>query len=110
MDQRFEAENVRLEITEQIFANSPTMLALCLTMIGLIKIYTALSRITTLADDFLMFCIIAFLFATIFSYLSLRSVQPKSRANYARFADGVFLCGLSSAVIVALVAVYTLAG
>ena|SRR5947209_3385512 len=110
MDQRFEAENVRLEITEQIFANSPTMLALCLTMIGLIKIYTALSRITTLADDFLMFCIIAFLFATIFSYLSLRSGRPKSRAKYARFADGLFLFGLSSAVIVALVAVYTLAG
>jgi hypothetical protein len=110
VDQRSESENVRVEITEQIFANSPTMLALCLTMIGLIKIYTALNRVTTLTDDFLVFCIIAFLLATIFSYLSLRSVKPRSRIMYARFADGLFISGLSAAVIIAVVAVYSLAG
>jgi hypothetical protein len=79
MDQDMDRESLHLEITEHIFANSPTMLALCLTMVGLIKIYTALHRITTLTDDFLMLGLSAFLLATIFSYLALRSLRENER-------------------------------
>ena len=110
MDQDMDRESLHLEITDHIFANSPTMLALCLTMVGLIKIYTALHRITTLTDDFLMLGLSAFLLATIFSYLALRSSARKRKILFARLADSMFLSGLSIAAIVAGFVVFTLAG
>ena len=45
----------RLTLSEKVFTNSPSMLVLCLTVIGLIKIYTRFEKITTLADNFLAF-------------------------------------------------------
>jgi hypothetical protein len=41
-----------VDIAEKIFANAPNMLVLCLTVIGLIKIYTRFEKITTLADNY----------------------------------------------------------
>jgi hypothetical protein len=110
MDRDTDKRDVRLEITEHIFANAPTMLALCLTTVGLIKIYAALQRITTLADDFLAFCLAAFLLATIFSYLALRSSTAKRRVKFARLADILFIAGLSTATLIAFFVVYALAG
>ena len=110
MDLNLDKRNIRLEITEHIFVNSPTMMALCLTMVGLIKIYTALQRTTTLVDDFLTFSIVAFLLATIFSYLALRSHAEPRKMALARVADSAFLAGLVAAAVVAIFAVFTLAG
>jgi hypothetical protein len=110
MDQNTENQNLHPEITEHIFANSPTMLALCLTVMGLIKIYTALKRVTTLTDDFLVICLVSFLLATVFSYLSLRAAERKRKIKLARLADSMFLTGLCSATGVAIFVVYSLAG
>jgi hypothetical protein len=110
MDSDMDKRDVRLEITEHIFGNAPTMLALCLTTVGLIKIYTAIQRITTLADDFLVLCLSAFLLATIFSYSALRSTNTKRRAMFARVADILFISGLSASTVVAFFLVYALAG
>jgi hypothetical protein len=110
MDSDMDKRDVRLEITEHIFGNAPTMLALCLTTVGLIKIYTALQRITTLADDFLVLCLAAFLLATIFSYSSLRSTNTRRRAAFAKVADVLFISGLSASTVVAFFVVYALAG
>ena len=110
MDREAEKRDAQLEITRHIFANAPTMLALCLTTVGLIKIYTALERITTLVDDFLVLCLATFLLATIFSYLALRSYTAKRRNLFARMADILFISGLSAATIVSFFVVYTLAG
>ena len=110
MSRALKDNNVHLEITENIFANAPTMLALTLTMMGLVKIYTALQQITTLADNLLVVCLVAFFLATLFSYLALRSKAGHRRSVLARLADGTFLAGLLSAAIVAFMVVFTLAG
>jgi hypothetical protein len=110
MNQDPDQQTLQLEITEHIFGNAPTMLALCLTMVGLIKIYAALHRITTLTDDFLMLCLGTFLLATIFSYLALRSPRGKRRMVLVRLADATFLSGLSLTAIVASFVVFTLTG
>ena len=86
------------------------MLALCLTMLGLIKIYTALQKVTTLADNFLVLCLAAFLLATIFSYLALRAPIGRRRAILARIADSLFLSGLGASTAVAFFIVYSFAG
>ncbi|HXE12429.1 MAG TPA: hypothetical protein VN633_09935 [Bryobacteraceae bacterium] len=110
MNQAPEKQQSHPEITAHVFANSPTMLALCLTMVGLIKIYTALQKVTTLADNILAFCLAAFLFATLFSYLALRYHLSPRRSIFARIADAMFLSGLSACTLVAFIVVYSLAG
>jgi hypothetical protein len=50
---------------------------LCLTVIGLIKIYTGFEKIRTLADSFLEFVSIGFLVAAVLSYLA-RSAKKSS--------------------------------
>lgn len=110
MNQATEKPRLHPEITTHVFANGPTMVALCLTMLGLIKIYTALEKVTTLADNFLVFCLAAFLFATLFSYLALRSQTAHRRLVLARIADATFLSGLGACTIVAFVIVFSLAG
>jgi hypothetical protein len=104
------ARRANREITEQVFANSPPMLALCLTLLGLIKIYAALQRISTLTDNCLVVCVAAFLLSTIFSYLALRSDKEERQNRLSSFADGIFLAGLSGATAVGIGVVFTLAG
>jgi hypothetical protein len=110
MDQVTDKRLLHPEITQHVFGNSPNMLALCLTMLGLIKIYTALQKVTTLTDNFLVLCLAAFLLSTIFSYLALRSPVGKRRAILARVADSLFLSGLSAATVVAFFVAYSFAG
>jgi hypothetical protein len=104
-----ELDQPQLNIAGHIFANSPTMLALCLTVIGLIKIYANLERISTVADNFLAFGVICFLFATVFSYLALRARTHTRRMLPARLADVSFLAGLSCATAVAVFIAFSLA-
>ena len=98
------------DITGHIFGNSPTLLALCLTVIGLIKIYASLQRITTLADNLLFISVAAFLVATIFSYMALRSKTRNHRKVYGNVADWAFMSGLCLATFVALFVTFALVG
>ena len=110
MDQNQLSQNLHRKITEHIFVNSPTMLALCLTVIGLLKIYASLQRITTLADNLLAICLVAFLLATICSYLALRAISQKRIHLLTQIADWLFLSGLTCATAVALFIAFVLAG
>ena len=98
------------DIASHIFGNSPTLLALCLTVIGLIKIYASLQRITTLADNLLFISVAAFLVATVFSYLALRSKTRKRRRVFGNVADWAFMSGLCLTTFVALFITFTLVG
>lgn len=99
-----------VDISEKIFANAPNMLMLCLTAIGLIKIYTRFEMITTLADNLLSFVSLGFLIATILSYVALRSESRERRIRLARAADLLFLGAPGCVGAVALFATFTLAG
>jgi hypothetical protein len=99
-----------VDISERIFANVPNMLVLCLTVIGLIKIYTRFEKITTLADNFLAFVAMGYLIATVISYLALRTEQKARRYKLARVADVLFLASLTSTAAVALFMTFALEG
>ena len=47
MENQSVEQSVQVGIAEQIFTNAPNMLVLCLTVIGLIKIYTRFEKLTT---------------------------------------------------------------
>jgi hypothetical protein len=98
------------DIASHVFGNSPTLLALCLTVIGLIKIYASLQRITTLADNLLFISVAAFLVATIFSYMGLRSKTRNHRRIFGDIADWAFMSGLCLTTFVALFITFTLVG
>lgn len=102
-------DEIAVNVAGHVFGNSPTMLALCLTVIGLIKIYANLERISTLADNFLAFGVVCFLFATVLSYLALRAQTHRRRLRLARVADGMFLSGLCCATAVAVFVTFSLA-
>jgi hypothetical protein len=101
---------VHLLLAEKVFANSPNMLVLCLTVIGLVKIYTRFERITTLADNFLAFVCIGYLIATIVSYLALRNQREGKGVKLAKLADIFFLFSLCSTAALAIFIAYGLEG
>lgn len=99
-----------LAVAEKIFTNAPNMLVLCLTVIGLIKIYTRLEKISTLADNFLAFIALGYLVATICAYLVVRAKGGARRVKLAHFTDVLFLVSLALTAGVALFMTFALAG
>jgi hypothetical protein len=103
-------QRAEIDISEKIFANGPNMLVLCLTVIGLIKIYTRFEKITTLADNFLAFISLGYLVATVVAYIAMRSRNDQARLKLARAADLTFLISLGLTAAVALFMTFALAG
>lgn len=98
------------DIAASIFSNAPNMLVLCLTVIGLIKIYTRFEKITTLADNFLAVISMGYLVATIVSYLALRATASRRRDRLVRAADLCYLFSLASTAALAFFVTFSLAG
>ncbi len=103
-------ERAEVDLSEKVFTNSPNMLVLCLTVIGLIKIYTRFEKITTLADNFLAFVCVGYFISTVFAYMALRSQQKPKRLKLARIADLLFLASLCCTGAVALFMTFALEG
>lgn len=103
-------QRAEIDISEKIFTNGPNMLVLCLTVIGLIKIYTRFEKITTLADNFLAFIALGYLIATVVSYAAIRTRNGKARLKLSRIADLTFLISLGLTAAVALFMTFALAG
>jgi len=99
-----------VDLAEKVFTNSPNMLVLCLTVVGLVKIYTRFEKVTTLADNSLSFIALGYLVATVCSYLALRSGERVRRVRLSRVADYVFLASLALTAAVASFMTFTLAG
>lgn len=110
MENQSVEQSVQVGIAEQIFTNAPNMLVLCLTVIGLIKIYTRFEKITTLADNFLAFVSIGFLVATVLSYLAIRAKKSSRQMKLAQVADLLFLVSLTLTAAVAMFMTFALAG
>jgi hypothetical protein len=103
-------QSVQVSIAEKVFTNSPNMLVLCLTVIGLIKIYTRFEKITTLADNFLAFVALGYLVATVLSYLAIRAKRSSHQMKLAHAADVLFLVSLTLTAAVAMFMTFALAG
>jgi len=103
-------QRAEIDVSEKIFTNGPNMLVLCLTVIGLIKIYTRFEKITTLADNFLAFISIGYLVATIVAYVAIRSRSAQTRLKLSRIADLTFLISLGLTAAVALFMTFALEG
>lgn len=103
-------QRAEIDVSEKVFANGPNMLVLCLTVIGLIKIYTRFEKITTLADNFLAFISLGYLVATVVAYIAIRSRNDQARLKLSRVADLTFLISLGLTAAVALFMTFALEG
>jgi hypothetical protein len=108
--QNLREEKTEIDLSETVFTNSPNMLVLCLTVIGLIKIYSRFEKITTLADNFLAFVCVGYFISTVCAYLALRSQERSKRLKLARTADLLFLASLCCTGAVALFMTFALEG
>ncbi len=94
-------------ISIHIFSVSAGMVGVCITVISLLNISTALRKIETFGDNIIAFGAMIFLAACLISYMGIRTKSRKRRFIMERAADGLFLSGLSLLVVVCLLIVWT---
>ena len=87
------------DISVHIFTASAGMVGVCLTVIGLIRVIIATHAIDTLVDDLLALDAVFFLCSCLLSYWALRTRTLRRMHRVERFADVVFLVGLSLMVL-----------
>ena len=103
-----EPEHPEPELTLHIFTVSAAMVGVCLTGIGLFRVFASDSAGTTIGDDLLaidstLFAVVCFL-----AFRSLRTRSPRSRRVLRLVADWLFLAALSIMVAVCLILTYAL--
>jgi hypothetical protein len=91
------------ELARHILPSSGTMIGICATMIGLVKILEGQTG-PTYADECGAVIALVFLFSAVFSYLAIRTVATVRVSHMLeRIADVSFLLGLTCiAIVIAL--------
>jgi hypothetical protein len=93
-------EGLEPDICVHIFTASAGLVGVCLTVIGLIRVILASNPIDTLVDDLLALDAAFFLGSCLLSYWALRTRTLRRMHKVEKFADTVFLLGLSLMVLV----------
>lgn len=101
-EKKCEEQNIAIHI----FSASSTMIGICLTGIGLLKISYQMHVLDTIADELLALDAGGFLFSSISSYMALRLKPKSSSLIMERIAEKVFLLALSIMVVFCLLLAY----
>ncbi len=93
-------------ISKHILPTSANLLGLCFILINFMKLWKMNRRVDIIIDRFVGLSIVLFLVASVFSYMSMRSVNKA--ALYEKIADMIFLAGLFFVTIISLMIVFEL--
>jgi hypothetical protein len=88
------------DLCTHIFTASAALVGVCLTVIGLIRVVTATTKVATIADDLLAGDATLFMVSCVLSYWALRSRSTRRMHRLERIADSIFLIGLLLMTIV----------
>lgn len=88
------ADQAHGRMAERILSTSGTMVGVCATLIGLVKLTEARRGLTHI-DEFAGVTAVLFVFCALLAYLALRSRRPAWRARLESIADVLFLIGLA---------------
>jgi hypothetical protein len=102
------SEPLDQDVALNVFSGSAAMVGVCLTCIGLLRIFSKLGNVSTLGDDLLAVDSFLFLAACMVSYIALRNRSTHRRHGAERLADGLFLGGLFVMALTCAVVVWTL--
>jgi hypothetical protein len=89
-------------IAQHILPTSSNLLGICFAILTFIRFSNLISE--TIIDDVLGVVISLFLISSIFSYMSIRSIRHSE--NYEKIADIIFLVGISSLSMVAMIIIF----
>lgn len=93
-------------LAHHILPVSGTMIGVCVTLIGLIKVAEATTG-RTHVDEYAALAALVFLVSALTSYLSLRcSSKQRAAVRLERFADAMFLLGLVGITVVSTLFAY----
>ena len=87
----------RTDISRHILPTAATMVGVCVTVIGIVRVVEINTAVSTVIDDILAVDGLIFLGSTLLSYASLRDNAPTPRLE--RLADWLFLLGLALMVV-----------
>lgn len=96
------------DISIHIFSASSAMVGVCLTVIGLLRVFITIKKINTLADDILAIDALLFLISCLLSYWALRTRISHRMLLVERLADMVFILGLLLMVTVCILITYAI--
>lgn len=89
------AQGRRDDICVHIFTASATLIGVCLTVIGVMRIVRRLNNVSTIADALLSVDAVGYLVACVVSYGALRTADASRRRRIERYADIAFLVALA---------------
>lgn len=97
---------INRELSRHILPTSATMIGICTTFIGLVKVAEA-SIGPSHVDEYAALAALLFLVSSAASYLSIRFADRKQLgARCERLADQFFLAGLFSITLIAMLFAY----
>ena len=103
------AQARRDDLCVHIFTASATLVGVCLTVIGLLRIVRRLRGVSGTADMLLSVDAIGFLAACVISYSALRAGHVVRRRRIERYADGTFLLALALMTVACTLIAFELA-
>lgn len=86
-------------LTSHVLPTSATMVGVCMTVIGLVKIFEGATRPSRI-DEALAVNSVLFMLSALFSYLSIRT--RKNTAGLESLADTLFMIGLGMMTVVGI--------
>ena len=93
-------------LSSHILTVSATLVGVCLTVIGLIRVIEELRKIQGFEDELLAADALIFLVATAFAYAALRARSAARYRRLERAADACFLIGLALMTLVCALIAY----
>jgi len=96
------------DICIHIFSASATLLGVCLTVIGIIRVVITSTHVNTIADDIVAFDAVIFMLCCFMSYWAIRSRSASRMQRLEKFADGLFLVGLCLLASACMVITYAI--
>jgi hypothetical protein len=96
----------RMSLSHHILPASGTMIGICMTLIGLVKV-TELKGTQSNVDEYAALATLIFLMSAVCSYLSLRFEHREGLSRrFELFADQCFLVGLVAVVMIGVLFAY----
>ena len=94
------------DLTMHVFAISAGLVGVCLTAIGLLRIFTSHARVNTIAHELLAADAVLFMVCCSLSFWSFKTETPGRRRNLRRLIDTLFMLALALMVIVCALIAY----
>jgi hypothetical protein len=95
-------------LSGHIFSVSAGLVGVCLTVVGLFRLFRRPGEVQSVADNLIALDAIIFLLACLLAYLALRTNDEGRWQRLERYADGLFLLGISGMVLISGLVAYEL--